>query len=80
MTRVLCCLQRSLLAYSKVDDDPSFLLGIVVIECLELLPLDVKTTFLHGDLNEEIYMEQPKAMHHLAINISYVDYGRACTN
>jgi hypothetical protein len=27
---------------------------------LELEKLDVKTTFLHGDLDEEIYMEQPK--------------------
>jgi ATP-binding cassette subfamily B (MDR/TAP) protein 1 len=37
-----------------------FLLGVVVHEDLELLQLDVKTTFLHGDLDEEIYMEQPQ--------------------
>jgi ATP-binding cassette subfamily B (MDR/TAP) protein 1 len=34
-----------------------FLLGVVALENLELLQLDVKTTFLHGDLDEEIYME-----------------------
>jgi ATP-binding cassette subfamily B (MDR/TAP) protein 1 len=34
-----------------------FLLGVVAIEDLELLQLDVKTAFLHGDLDEEIYME-----------------------
>ena len=27
---------------------------------LEIEELDVKTTFLHGDLEEEIYMEQPE--------------------
>ena len=35
-----------------------FLLGVVAAENLELLQLDVKTIFLHGDLDEEIYMEQ----------------------
>jgi hypothetical protein len=37
-----------------------FLLGIVAHEDMELLQLDVKTAFLHSDLEEEIYMEQPQ--------------------
>ena len=34
-----------------------FMLGVVAAENLDLIQLDVKTTFLHGDLKEEIYME-----------------------
>jgi hypothetical protein len=37
-----------------------FLLGEVAVEDLEALQLDVKIAFLHGDLDEEIYMEQPQ--------------------
>ena len=37
-----------------------FLLGVISIEDLELIQHDVKTTFLHDDLNEQIYMEQSK--------------------
>jgi hypothetical protein len=37
-----------------------FLLGVVAHEDLELLQLDVNMAFLHGDLDEEIYMEQPQ--------------------
>ena len=36
------------------------LLAILAMEDLELHQLDVKTTFLHGELEEEIYMRQPK--------------------
>ena len=36
------------------------MLGVVVVEDLELIQLDVKMTFLHGEREEEIYMEQPK--------------------
>ena len=35
-------------------------LALVALLDLELEKLDVKTTFLHGDLDEDIYMEQPK--------------------
>jgi hypothetical protein len=34
--------------------------GIVAMRDLELEQIDVKTAFLHGELEEEIYMDQPK--------------------
>lgn len=36
------------------------ILGLVAAHDRELEQLDVKTAFIHGDLNEEIYMMQPK--------------------
>ena len=39
-----------------------FLLGVVAVENFELLQLDVKTTFLHSELGEEIYMEQHQGL------------------
>ena len=33
------------------------ILGIVAIQDLELEQLDVKTTFLHGELDEDIHMQ-----------------------
>ena len=35
-------------------------LGLASSLDLEVEQIDVKTAFLHGDLEEEIYMEQPK--------------------
>ena len=35
-------------------------LGMVAVKILHLEQLDVKMTFLHGDLEEDIYMIQPK--------------------
>jgi hypothetical protein len=37
-----------------------FMLFVVVAFYIEVERMDVKTTFLHGDLEEEIYMQQPK--------------------
>ena len=35
-----------------------FLLSLAATFDLEVEKMDVKTTFLHGDMNEEIYMKQ----------------------
>ena len=35
-------------------------LAIATLRNLEIHQMDVKTVFLNGELDEEIYMEQPK--------------------
>ena len=37
-----------------------FLLSLAATFDLEVVQMDVKMLFLHGDLDEEIYMKQPK--------------------
>ena len=37
-----------------------FMLNVVATKNLEMIQLDVKMTFLHNDLQKEIYMEHPK--------------------
>jgi hypothetical protein len=36
------------------------ILALATIEDMEIHQMDVKTAFLNGDLEEEIYMEQPE--------------------
>ena len=55
-------------------------LGLVASLNLELKQIDVKTTFLHGDLEEEIYMDQPegfaiKGKEHLVFKLKKVLMG-----
>ena len=38
----------------------SMLLSLAAKQNLELVQMDVKIAFLHGDLDEDIYMEQPE--------------------
>ena len=40
-------------------------LGLVACQDMELVQMDVKTTFLHGDLHEDIYMQQPEGFVHV---------------
>nr|GEW61151.1 retrovirus-related Pol polyprotein from transposon TNT 1-94 [Tanacetum cinerariifolium] len=52
-------------------------LSIVAIEKLHLEQLDVKTSFLDGDLNEDIYMTQPRVFSQLGKKkTSMLQYGR----
>ncbi|WJZ95336.1 hypothetical protein VitviT2T_014112 [Vitis vinifera] len=55
-------------------------LGLVANMNLEIEQLDVKTIFLHGDLEKEIYMEKPKGFtikgkEHLVCRLKKSSYG-----
>ena len=55
-------------------------LGMAAAMDLEVEQLDVKTTFLHGDLEKEIYMEQPEGFavagkEHLVCKLNKSLYG-----
>lgn len=43
----------------STKDNLQIILALVAHYDLGLLQMDVKTTFLNGNLDEEIYMEQP---------------------
>ena len=47
------------------------ILSLVAVEDLHLEQLDVKIDFLHGDLEEEIYMQQPQGMRSKGRSIWY---------
>lgn len=48
--------------FSLVSTKESFRIAMALVAHfnLELHQMDVKTVFLNGDLNEEVYMQQPK--------------------
>ena len=50
------CFNFMLVAYTQQN----VVLGLAASLDLEVEQMDVKTAFLHGDLEEEIYMEQPE--------------------
>jgi hypothetical protein len=41
-----------------------YILALTALEDMEIHQMDVKTTFLNGELEEEIYMEQPQGFVH----------------
>ena len=56
------------------------LLALATLENWEIHQMDVKLAFLHGDLDEEIYMEQPQGFivarsEHLVCRLQKALYG-----
>ena len=69
-------------AFSPVSSKDSFRIIMVLVAYydLELHQMDVKTTFLNGDLEENIYMAQPegfvmKGKEHLGCRLKKSIYG-----
>ena len=54
--------------FSPVVKITTLLLGVIAMEDLELEQLDVKSTFLHGDMEEDIYMSQPKGFRVMGVS------------
>ena len=55
-------------------------LGLVPIEDMELVQMDVKTTFLHVDLDKDVYLKQPEGFaveeqSHLVCKLKKALYG-----
>ena len=48
------------------------IISLAATYCWPLYQLDVKNAFLHGDLQEEVYMEQPPGF------IAKGEYGKVC--
>ena len=66
--------------FSPVVSSIRVVLGLAATLNLEIEQLDVKTAFLHGDLKEEIYMEQPegfeeKGQEHIVCKLRKSLYG-----
>ena len=54
----------------------STVLGLAASLNLEIEQMDVKAIFLHGDLEEEIYMEQPEGFKEMVKKILYANSKR----
>ena len=68
--------------FSPVSKKDSFriIMALVAYLDLELHQMDVKTTFLNGDLNEDVYMDQPegfsqKGKEHMVCKLNKSIYG-----
>ena len=53
-------------------------LDLVAKEDMDLVQLDVKIAFLHDDLHDEIYMQQPQGFMEKGKESLFVSLRRAC--